>query len=159
MTVPNKDTIKEIKAQTIQKIKEIKKGIPMYSGISFEGGQFETGKMTVLRRSLDDIFEHSLEDETLWQWLRLFDANSIRPMKYKGWAPNRPYPLGHPQYDPNNPSKQKHQTDTDFFLYYTIKIDKWNYWANVKMHRDFGEVIYALESKRPIDLIKGHKKM
>lgn len=60
MTVPNKDTIKEIKAQTIQKNKEIKKGIPMYSGISFEGGQFETSKMTVLRRSLDDIFEHSL---------------------------------------------------------------------------------------------------
>lgn len=51
------------------------------------------------------------------------------------------------------------RSDTDFFLYYTIKIDKWNYWANVKMHRDFGEVIYALESKRPIDLIKGHKKM
>ena len=33
-----------------------------------------------------------------------------------------------------------------------------NYWINVKMHRDYGEVIYTIKSNKPSDLIKGHKK-
>lgn len=159
MTVPNKDTIKEIKAQTIQKIKEIKKGIPMYSGMFLEEGLFETGKITVLRRSLDDIFEHSLDDEAIWRWLQSFNINSLRTMKYKGWAPNRTYPKNHPKYDPKHPEKQKHSNDTDWFYYYTILIDNKIYWVNVKCHKNFGEVMYVIEHEEPRDLIKGHKKM
>ena len=147
-----------IKAATAEAIKKAKKRIPMYTGISLEGEQFETGKMTVLRRSLQDIFEHALEDESIWKWLREFDVDSLRFMKYRGWAPSRPYPEDHPRFNPEYPNLPKHGSDTDFFLYYTIKINKWNYWVNVKMHRDYGEVIYVLEKAKPSDLIKGHKK-
>lgn len=155
MTIPNKNNLK---TQTINAIKEAKKKIPMYTGISVTGNRFETGKITVLRRSLQDIFEHALENETIQIWLQSFNIHILLKMKYRGWAPNRPYPIEHPFYDPNNPNKLKHEHDTDYFLYYTIKINKWDYWVNVKMHRDYGEVIYAIEQAKPWDLIKGHKK-
>jgi len=28
----------------------------------------------------------------------------------------------------------------------------------MKMHKNFGEVIYTVEKEKPIDIIKGHKK-
>jgi hypothetical protein len=43
-------------------------------------------------------------------------------------------------------------------LYYTIKIEKRDYWANVKMHKHFGEVLYTIIAEKPEDLTKGHKK-
>ena len=135
-----------------------KKKIPMYTGVSLEGAQFETGKMTVLRRSLQDIFEHSLEDESIWKWLRDFDINSLKAMKYQGWAPSRPYPINHPRFDPKHPQKTKHENDTNWFYYYSIIIENKEYWVNVKSHKNYGEVIYVIEREEPIDLIKGHKK-
>ena len=43
-------------------------------------------------------------------------------MKYQGWAPCRPYPENHPQFDPKHPNKPKHGNDTNWFYYYTILI-------------------------------------
>ena len=142
----DKHSLENIRAITSEVIKKTKKTIPMYTGISLKGKQFETGKMTVLRRSLQDIFEHMVEDERINRWLLSFDIHSISMMRYRGWAPNRPYPKDHPRYDSSNPAITKHQSDTEFFLYYTIKIEKWDYWANVKMHKHFGEVLYTHSS-------------
>ena len=114
--------------------------------------------MTMLRRSLDDIYEHSIEEGNIRKWLRNFSFNDLKGMKYKGWAPNRSYPQDHPKYDPANPLKSKHDNDTYYFLYYTLKIDKRDYWVNVKMHKHYGETIYTIEREKPTDLIKGHKK-
>ena len=147
-----------IRATTSEAIKKKKKEIPMYKGTTLIGKQFESGKITILRRSLQDIFEHALDDELIWEWLREFHLDSLRTMKYQGWAPNRPYPRNHPRFDPNYPNMPKHGSDTEYFIYYTIKINKWNYWVNVKMHRDYGEVIYVIEKVKPSDLIRGHKK-
>lgn len=158
ITVQINNNIRNHKTETITAIRKAKKEIPMYTGISLLGKQFETGKMTVLRRSLQDVFEHALDNEVILIWLQSFDIQSLLKMKYKGRAPNRPFPIDHPFYDPNNPNKLKHEHDTDYFLYYTIKINSRNYWVNVKMHRDYGEVIYAIEKMKPHDLIKGHKK-
>ena len=132
--------------------------IPMYTGVSLTGKQFVTGKMTVLRRSLQDIYEHMVKDDRITRWLQSFNIQKLSIMKYRGWAPNRPYPLGHPKYDPSHPFKTKHQSDTEYFLYYTIKIEKRDYWANVKMHKHFGEVLYTIIAEKPEDLTKGHKK-
>ena len=147
-----------IRAITAEAIKKAKKTIPMYTGISLKGKQFETGKMTVLRRSLQDIFEHSLDDESIWKWLREFNINSLQKMKYRGWASNRPYPKDHPKFDPEHPDRPKHGNDTTWFYYYTIKIEKWNYWVNVKNHKHYGEVVYVIEKEKPADLNRGHKK-
>ena len=51
------------------------------------------------------------------------------------------------------------KTDTHYFLYYTIRINRRTYWVNVKMHKDYGEVPYTIERKMPKDLIVGHKKI
>lgn len=151
-------TIASDKAKTVTAIKSIKKTIPPYDGIVTSGKNFESGKMTMLRRSFDDVYEHAIENEDVRKWLQSFSFESLKEMKYKGWGYCHPYPKDHPKYDPANPLKSKHDNDTDYFLYYTIKIDKRNYWVNVKMHKNFGEVIYTVEKVRPNDLIKGHKK-
>ena len=150
--------LNHIRAITSEAIKKKKKEIPMYTGITIISTQFETGKMTILRRSFQDVFEHALEDESIWRWLREFDLNSLRTMKYQGWAPCRPYPENHPQFDPKHPDKPKHGNDTNWFYYYTILIDNKEYWVNVKNHKNFGEVIYVIEREEPVDLITGHKK-
>ena len=152
------NNINNIKTLTINAIRKTKKEIPMYTGMPIAGKQFETGKMTVLRRSLQDMFEHALDNEEIQLGLQTFDIRSLLKMRYKGWAPNRSYPVNHPLYDPNNPNKLKHEHDTKWFYYYTIKINKRNYWVNVKHHKHFGEVIYAIEKTKPSDLIRGHKK-
>ena len=154
----NDDTSKQIRVHTLLKIRKIKQEIPAYTGEILKCNRFFTGRITVLRRTLTDILEHAVEDETICLWLQTFRIESLKKMRYKGWADNRTLPTSHPHYDPNNPSKSKHDTDTAYFLYYTIKINKWNYWVNVKMHRDYGEVVYTIEKSKPADLTKGHKK-
>ena len=154
----NKNSQDNIRAATLEAIKREKKEIPMYTGISILGKQFETGKMTVLRRSLQDIFEHMVEDKAINLWLQSFKIQSLLKMKYRGWAPNRPYSQDHPKYNPTKPSIAKHQSDTDYFLYYTIKIKRRDYRANVKMHKHYGEVLYTIKDEKPADLIRGHKK-
>lgn len=153
-----KAIIDKDKRITERAIKEFKSTMPEHNGIPLKGKQFETGQIVVLRRSLQDIFEHSIDNENIRQWLQKFDIKDFYKIKYKGWAPDRPFPEDHPKYDPNNPTKPKHGNDTDYFLYYTIKINERDYWVNVKMHKHYGEVIYTIEKEKPTDIIYGHKK-
>ena len=147
--------IVNIRKRAIQHIKSLKKKLDMYQGTTIESKKFLTGQMRLLRRSLDDIIEHGHEDRELLQWLTTFKPIELKGMKYEGWAKNRPYKLGHPQYDPLEPDKRKHP-ETDYFLYYSVKIKGKTYWANVKMHKDYeGEVLYTIEKNKPKDLIKG----
>lgn len=151
-------TIAADKAKTVAAIKSIKQTIPPYDGIVMPGKIFETGKMTMLRRSFDDIYEHAIENEDVRKWLQSFSIDNLNELKYKGWAYCHPYPKDHHKYDSANPLKSKHDTDTEYFLYYTIKIGKRDYWVNVKMHKEYGEVVYTIEKEKPHDIIKGHKK-
>lgn len=123
-----------------------------------QGKNFDSGKITVLRRSLQDVFEHAIEDDNIRNFIKNFNYEDLKSMKFKGWAPNRPYPKNHPKFDPENPDKLKHENDTEYFNYYTIKIEGREYWVNVKLHKNYGEVLYTIEKDKPNDLIKGHKK-
>lgn len=80
---------REKTAEAVRKTKEI---IPPYNGASIEGKVFRTGRMTVLRRSLQDIFEHAIAYREIYLWLQSFDLKELKRMRYRGWAPNRPYP-------------------------------------------------------------------
>lgn len=150
------EKIKKInQKEAIGHIKEIKKTIPTHDGILLENKMFQTGQLRILRRSLQDIFEHNLEDENFVRWLRSFDFSDIKDWEYAGWAENRPYDSTHSKYDPMNPNKKKHP-ETEYFLYYKLNINGETYWANVKMHNYFnGEVLYTIEKERPNDLIEG----
>ena len=143
-----------------ERIKAIKETIDPYDGFDVRSDKFITGNLKILRRSLQDIFEHEKEDTTLMQWLSKFSLKKVRGWKYEGWAPNRPYEPGHPKYDPKVPNKKKHP-ETDYFLYYSLKIKGKTYWANVKVHKNYnhGEVLYTIEGEKPKDLIEGVKKM
>lgn len=147
-----------MKYRVNQKIRTIKSGIHPYNGVVIENDAFCTGKIRLLRRSLQDIYEHSIEDPNVLQWLAEFDMSKLKDWKYEGWAENRPYSMNHPKYDPKHPDKKKHP-ETDFFLYYTLKINNTTYWANVKMHKLFkGEVLYTIEKNKPAYMVKGKKE-
>ena len=155
--VPGTDKVVK---KAAERIKAIKETIDPYEGFDVRSDRFITGNLKILRRSLQDVFEHEKEDATLMQWLSKFSLKKVRGWKYEGWAPNRPYEHSHPKYDPKNPNKKKHP-ETDHFLYYSLKIGGKTYWANVKVHNYYhGEVLYTIESERPKDLIVGkkHKK-
>ena len=143
--------------QAAAHIRAFKAEIDMYNGRSLHDDNFITGKLTILRRSLQDVYEHNREDSILMRWLKNFDFTSIEGWKYKGWAENRPYAPESPHYDPRDPLKMKHP-ETEYFLYYSFKISGKIYWANVKMHRSYGEVLYTIEKEKPEDLIPGPKE-
>lgn len=115
-----------------------------------------TGALTLLRRSMQDVYEHNREDIRLMKWLQKFDLDTIKGWEYQGWAENRPYSPEHPKFDPKNPNRKKHP-ETEYFTYYSLKIGRKTYWANVKVHKDYGEVLYTIEEKKPDDLIPGIK--
>ncbi len=145
------------KAQSAAKgyIAEYKKSIDPYKGLVVEGKEFATGSLTILRRSLSDVFEHNPEDIKLMNWLSDFNTGKISGWEYRGWAENRPYPPTHPKYNPKKQNVKKHK-ETEYFTYYSFEIDGVTYWANVKVHKNYGkEVLYTIEGKKPDDLIPG----
>ena len=141
--------------EAADQIKKEKQKIPIFGGLPIVSDKFITGKLILLRRSLQDVYEHGVEDGTLMKWLSKFTPQSIHDWTYEGWGENRPYDINHPLYDPKNSDKKKHP-ETYYFLYYSLTIDGKKYWANVKMHKnDKGEVLYTIESAEPEDLIEG----
>ena len=148
------EALREAQVQASIHIKEFKVKLDAYKGAKLEGEEYTTGSLTILRRSLTDVYEHNREDATLMEWLKHFEMDSIKGWKYEGYAENRPYPPEHPKFDPSNPGKKKHQ-ETIYFTYYSLNIGDKEYWANVKVHKDYGEVLYTIESTKPKDLKRG----
>lgn len=145
----------KVEQKALANIKKIKEGINQFDGTIVRNKSFYYGSIRVLRRSLEDIFEHAKEDIHVTKWLMNFRLKKINGWIYEGWAHNRPYSSDHPRFNPNNPNKKKHE-ETDFFLYYSLNIDGIKYWANVKMHKYLkGEVLYTIEKNKPDDLILG----
>lgn len=149
------DGMSNVNKKAIEHIKELKKNIHQFNGEVVSDDSFLTGSIRVLRRSLQDVFEHAKEDVNVTKWLMNFKTSDLKGWHYEGWAPNRPYSPDNPNYDPYHPDKKKHK-ETDFFTYYSLNIDGVTYWANVKMHKDYkGEVLYTIEKNKPDDLTPG----
>lgn len=149
-----KETVRKLDIELTKKIIcEHKEALPKHGGKTFEIDTFISKKITMLRRSFNDVLEHAIEDENIREWLKNFNNKSLNGWEYKGWGKNRPYPTNHPKYNPDNPEKGKHDNDTYWFYYYSKKIGGKTYWANVKNHKDLGEVLYTIEAERPTDII------
>lgn len=146
-----------VQEKAVQHIKAIKSQISQFQGMPIKTKTSLKGEVLILRRSLSDIYEHQYNDAVLMKWLSELNLKKFPKLTFQGWAPNRPYSPNHSKYDPNNPLKQKHP-DTDYFRYYTLKIGNHEYWANVKVHKLYGEVIYTIERMKPTDIIKTRKK-
>lgn len=152
--IPDTSSLKKIVKSYIQ---TFKKGIEQ-NGTVLKSKMFKTGKLRILPRSLKDVYEHEIEDRDLLEWLLNFNLGKIKKWKYEGWAENRPYEPSHPKFDPNDPDKRKHP-ETEYFIYYSLKIKNKRYWANVKVHKNYhSEVLYTIESKKPDDLLKRKRK-
>lgn len=127
-------------------LKAVRATMPIHNGVVIADSGFITGRLRLLRRSLDDILEHNREDKWMKIWLTRFKTENIKGWKYEGWAENRVSEIT---------GKRKHP-EAEYFTYYSFRMNGRTYWANVKMHKLMkGEVLYTIENKRPVDLIDG----
>ncbi len=111
--------------------------------------------MIVLRGSLESVKEHAINDKRVKMWLLSFNKSKFKKWEYIGWDFPRTYPRKHPKYDPSNPDKRKHP-EADYFLYYSLTIAGKTYYANVKMHKNYGkEVLYTIEPNKPKKIRSG----
>lgn len=150
------DGRKDVQDKAILHIKEVKRHIDPYAGEVLSGEEYHTGSLTVLLRSLQDVFEHGKEDMHLMNWLKDFSLDKVKGWEYQGWAENRPYASDHLKYDPKNPDKKKHP-ETEYFTYYSLDVNGRTYWANVKVHKYMRkEILYTIEKDKPKGLI--HRK-
>jgi hypothetical protein len=95
---------------------------------------------------LPDVLTHQIEDTNVKTWIIRFKPPiSFSKFKYEGWAHNRL----------NEDGDEKHK-DCYGFLYYSLTIKGQTYWANVKAHKSYGEVLYTIEKKKPADLTEGY---
>ncbi len=133
--------MEELQKKTLRHIKEYNQSVDQYNGQVFEDESiFATGSLRVLRRSLEDVYEHSLEDANVMKWLQEYPKDAFKEWHYEGWAKVR---------------HGKHH-ETRWFNYYSIPMNGKTYWANVKMHSDYnGEVLYTIEDDEPKDIIRG----
>ena len=129
-----------------KKIKLLKPKMDEHNGVLITTPMFYTGSLRILRRSLDDVLEHLIEDNDLKDWISRLDFSKLKGWKYEGWAYCRVNP---------KTGKSKHP-ETHYFLYYSLTIQGHTYWANVKRHKKYnGEVLYTIEKEKPDDLHKG----
>ena len=129
-----------------EKIKLLKPKMDEHNGVLISNPMFYTGSLRILRRSLDDVLEHLIEDNDLKDWISKLDFSKLKGWKYEGWAYCRVNP---------KTGKSKHP-ETHYFLYYSLTIQGHTYWANVKRHKKYkGEVLYTIEKEKPDDLHKG----
>lgn len=155
MPIVKKFVDKQVLKKLNSRFPEIKSKIDPFNGMSIRSKNFIHGEIIVLRRSLEDIKEHSYKDVRVLSWLTNFNEKKLRGWNYLGWDYPKPYHKGHPKYDKSNPNRLKHP-ETDCFLYYELKIAGKTYYANVKMHKYYNkEVLYTIESKKPDKVRKG----
>lgn len=127
-------------------IKEVNKIVTEpHKGKYYRLKNFLTGKTCFRRQCLPDVLTHQIEDYNVKLWiLTVKIPKSLSLFRYEGWAHNR--------LDENK--VEKHQ-DCYGFFYYSLSIKGKTYWANVKVHKSYGEVLYTIEKDKPEDLIEG----
>ena len=114
-----------------------------YNGEVIVDNNFATGSLTVLKRSLDDMYSHCKNPKFL-NWLASYSSSKIKDWELLGWSECQPYPQDHPKYDPKDPNKLKHP-ETEYFYYYKVDIGGEMFCASVKMHRaKQREVLYVI---------------
>ena len=91
--IPGEKKVKierELQTKAAANIKRLKGQMDPFNRKCIDNKCFVTGSLTILRRSLQDVYEHSKEDFTLMKWLKSFKLENIKDWKYEGWAENRP---------------------------------------------------------------------
>lgn len=146
---------KQLTKASARHLKVVRNQIPLHNGMRIKGDNFVSGSMIVLRRSLDDIVDHT-RDKWMKLYLTTFDINDVKKLHYEGWAENSTYQKTHPKFDPKNPTKRKHP-ESECFTYYSIKLNGITYYANIKVHKKYKnkEVLYCFTRKKPANLRKG----
>ncbi len=108
-------------------LKEFSSTIHPYKGIEVHNEILKTGKMVVLRNSVDSIFQHSNNYRVKAEGL--FLKTNVKNWTYLGWS---------------LVEEGKHP-ETAYFFYYSTTINKKKQFVNVKIHKHLkAEVPYAI---------------
>lgn len=109
-----------------QHINKWRQQIDPYKGRITKSKNFATGQMTVLRKSVKEIFAHNtnpvVRKYVMWM------ENDAANWKYLGWA---------------NAAGGKHN-EAKSFLYYQVKVAGETKYVNMELHKVHGEVPYAI---------------
>lgn len=129
-----------------ERSKKIRERMPEHDGVLHKLKDAPAEAIVMLRRSLEDIRVHSYEDLNVQRWVCDYDPSREYAFKYAGWAPCRRKPDG----------TRKHK-EAYYFSYYTLELYGETYYVHAKRHKRFkaGDVVYAIEKKRPFDLREG----
>ena len=121
----NKSVIKEVVKPAIL---DYKQTIPLHKALIVESANIATGKMLIIRRVADDIYEHAGSDFKL-QTYGVGLEHKIKDWAYVGWTAVK---------------KGKHP-EAAYFLYYKKVMNGLVRFLNVKVHKTFNaEVPYAV---------------
>ncbi len=108
-------------------IKELTSTIDKYAGIELKAKNIKTGKLTLLRGSVNEIAEHNVDNQ-----VRLYVINikhNFKEWKYIGWS---------------DVDKSKH-SEAVYFFYYKTMINNKERYINVMVRKDYkAEVPYAI---------------
>jgi hypothetical protein len=108
-------------------LKEFTKTIDQYKGIEVVSENLKTGKMTILRNSINNISQHSTHNRIKIEGM--FLQESVKNWTYLGYS---------------NVEKGKH-LEAAYFFYYKIKVNNMVQYANVLVHKILNaEVPYAI---------------
>lgn len=128
-----------------------KKMIPPFDGFAIvEGKEVVSGRMLILRGSLDSIREHAYTDINVQKWLSELNLNYPLKVRYIGWGEVR-------YKEMESGKKERKHPEAELFTYYEVEIAGKPYYINAKAHRRYNldEVIYTIEPTKPTDLKNG----
>ncbi|MGC8825215.1 MAG: phage minor head protein [Bacteroidales bacterium] len=126
----------ELRERAYKALKDWRNSIHPYKGLRVESDRLITGKLTILRRSVDEVKEHNAT------WRDILYLPKIEH-KVKDWE----Y-LG---YEPVKHSK----TFAEYMLFYKAKIGSKERLIEVLIHKHFGEILYCIVPMHERELING----
>lgn len=145
-TKPDKNASKEIDSFAFDNVlrpvlSEFKKTIDLFKGVEIISDNIATGRMIVLRRSVDDIINHTENFKVRASILNV--ENKAKNWDYIGYKKVDKFPKNHPKA-----GKSRHP-ESAYFFYYEAEIAGKIKIINVKIHKNFeSEVLYAITDKR-----------
>jgi hypothetical protein len=125
----------ELRNRAYNAIKKWRNDIDPFNGLTLQSDNLITGKLTILRRSIDDVKQHNAEWRDLLYLPRL--DKKIKDWEYMGFEK-----IKHPKSKAN------------IILFYKAKIGNKERFIEVLLHQHFSETLYCIAPFDNRDLIE-----
>lgn len=116
---------KELTKRAYRSIKKWRDSIDKFNGFKVESPTLKTGKLTILRRSINDVIEHKAD----WRDI-LYISKIEKEVKY---------------WEYSGYEKLKHKKNqAEIMLFYKAKVGNHYRFIEILLHKHYGEVLYCI---------------